>query len=180
MRRNGRPKRCFWRVRFLSAPFRFALTTHENLKGAERNRTLQKHRFGRLFLRTTPSPLLWRTRKKRCYRTLARGTSEPQTGFYRTFCVEPPFLGYPFKIFPTCLLDFLDFALARSLVPCFSRAFSTSFPGIPEEVLLAFVNKARKRRSVHHEDTERVLKPHPPPFLVEPPLPFSRSGPPPF
>ena len=32
-----------------------------NLKGAEKKRTLQKHPFGQPFLRTTPSPLLWRT-----------------------------------------------------------------------------------------------------------------------
>ena len=38
---------------------------------------------------------------KRFYRTLVRGTSEPQTGFCRTFRIEPPFLGYPFKILPT-------------------------------------------------------------------------------
>ena len=29
--------------------------------------------------------------QKRFYRTLVRGTSEPQTGFYRTFRIEPPF-----------------------------------------------------------------------------------------
>ena len=28
--------------------------------------------------------------------TLVGGTSEPQTGFHRTFRIEPPFLGYPF------------------------------------------------------------------------------------
>ena len=61
MRRNGRPKGRFWRVRFFSLPLRFALKTPENLKGAEKKRTLQKHPFGRPFLRTTPSPLLWRT-----------------------------------------------------------------------------------------------------------------------
>ena len=33
----------------------------ENLKGAEKKRTLPKHPFGQPFLRTTPSPLLWRT-----------------------------------------------------------------------------------------------------------------------
>ena len=33
----------------------------ENLKGAEKKRTLQKHPFGQPFLRTTPSLLLWRT-----------------------------------------------------------------------------------------------------------------------
>ena len=32
----------------------------ENLKEAEKKRTLQKHPFGRPFLRTAPSPLLWR------------------------------------------------------------------------------------------------------------------------
>ena len=36
----------------------------ENLKGAEKKRTLQKHPFGQPFLRTTPSPLLWRAPKK--------------------------------------------------------------------------------------------------------------------
>ena len=50
-------KRVFWRVRFFfSAPLRFAL---EVLK----KRTLQKHPFGQPFLRTTPSPLLWRAPK---------------------------------------------------------------------------------------------------------------------
>ena len=50
----------FWRVRFFSAPFRFSDVLRENLKGAEKKRTLQKHPFGQPFLRTTPSPLLWR------------------------------------------------------------------------------------------------------------------------
>ena len=40
-------------------PLRFALKTHETLRG-QRKRTLQKHPFRRPFLRTTPSPLLWR------------------------------------------------------------------------------------------------------------------------
>ena len=61
VRGNGRPKGCFWRVRFFSAPLRFALQISENLKGAEKKQTLQRHPFGRLFPRTTPSPLLWRT-----------------------------------------------------------------------------------------------------------------------
>ena len=68
VRRNGCPKGCFWRVRFFSAPLRFALKTPEikpeNLKGAEKKRTLQKHPFGQPFLRTTPSPLLWRAPRK--------------------------------------------------------------------------------------------------------------------
>ena len=37
VRRNGCPKGCFWRVRFFSAPLRFALKTPENLKGAKKN-----------------------------------------------------------------------------------------------------------------------------------------------
>ena len=38
---------------------------------------------------------------KRFYRTLVRGTSEPLTGFYRTFRIEHrTFLGQPFKISP--------------------------------------------------------------------------------
>ena len=45
VRRNGCPKGCFWR----------------DLKGAERRNGLsKKHPFGQPFLRTTPSPLLWR------------------------------------------------------------------------------------------------------------------------
>ena len=65
VQRNGCPKGCFWRVRFFFAPLRFALdisgVVRANLKGAEKKQTLQKHPFGQPFLRTTPSPLLWRT-----------------------------------------------------------------------------------------------------------------------
>ena len=35
VRGNGRPKGCFWGVRFFSVPLRFALKTSENLKGTE-------------------------------------------------------------------------------------------------------------------------------------------------
>ena len=59
MRRNGRPKGCFSRVRLFSALLRFALKTPENLKRAEKKRTLQKHPLGQPFLRTTPSPSPW-------------------------------------------------------------------------------------------------------------------------
>ena len=41
MRGNGRPKGCFWRVRFFSAPVRFALKTPDNLKWEEKKQTLQ-------------------------------------------------------------------------------------------------------------------------------------------
>ena len=34
---------------------------------------------------------------KSFYRTLVRGTSEPQTGFIEPFASNPPCLGYPFK-----------------------------------------------------------------------------------
>ena len=37
---------------------------------------------------------------KRFYRTLVRGTSEPQTGFYRTFRIEPPLFRLSFKNSP--------------------------------------------------------------------------------
>ena len=47
-----------------SLPLKVCFLKHlkcpENLKGAEKKRTLQKHPFGRPFLRTTPSLLLWR------------------------------------------------------------------------------------------------------------------------
>ena len=53
----------FW-LSVMMAPFnrswaqlRFALKTPENLKGAEKKQTLQKHPFGQPFLCTTPSPL---------------------------------------------------------------------------------------------------------------------------
>ena len=55
MRRNGCPERCFWRVRFFSAPLRFALRTPQDLKAAEKKQTLQKHSFGQLFLHATPA-----------------------------------------------------------------------------------------------------------------------------
>ena len=46
---------------FLLYPLKgFSGVLKANLKGAEKKRTLQKHPFGRPFLRTTPSPLLWR------------------------------------------------------------------------------------------------------------------------
>ena len=54
VRRNGCPKGCFWRVRFFSAPLRLTLKhlkCPENLKGAKKKRTLQKHPFW-----TTVSP----------------------------------------------------------------------------------------------------------------------------
>ena len=44
------------------SPLRFALKTSDNLKGAEKKRTLQKHPFAQPFLRMTPSPLLWHAR----------------------------------------------------------------------------------------------------------------------
>ena len=58
VRRNRCPKGCFCRVRCFSALLRFK--TPEDLNGAEKQWTLQKHPFGQRFLRMTPSPLLWR------------------------------------------------------------------------------------------------------------------------
>ena len=49
VRGNGRPKGCFWRVRFFSAPLRFALKTPENLKWEEKKRTLQNTLLGDRF-----------------------------------------------------------------------------------------------------------------------------------
>ena len=68
-RRRGRAEKrmskgCFWRVRFFSAPLRFLLKHlkgPENLKGREKKTDSPKTPFGQPFLRTTPSPLLWRT-----------------------------------------------------------------------------------------------------------------------
>ena len=55
-----------WRLRFFSAPLRVSgpfrcFKFKASLKGAEKKRTLKKHPFGQPFLRTTPSPFLWRT-----------------------------------------------------------------------------------------------------------------------
>ena len=61
-RRGGAEKRLSKRV-FLESPFLLCSLNvfsylsgvlRENLKGAEKKRTLQKHPFGQLFLRTTP------------------------------------------------------------------------------------------------------------------------------
>ena len=68
---------------FFSAPLRSALKTPqgpENLKGAEKKRTLQKHPFGQPFLRTTPSPLLWRALKKPLSPTPPRPHPTPRNG----------------------------------------------------------------------------------------------------
>ena len=58
-------KRVFLESPFLLCSLKVFRTKHlkgpENLKGAEKKRTLQKNPFGQPFLRTTPSPLLWRT-----------------------------------------------------------------------------------------------------------------------
>ena len=51
-RRNGRPKAVFGEPISSLPPLRFDLKTSENFKGAEKKRTLQKHPFGRPFLRT--------------------------------------------------------------------------------------------------------------------------------
>ena len=44
----------------LLCPLGFSGVLRANLKGAEKKLTLQKHPFGKPFLRTTPFPLLWR------------------------------------------------------------------------------------------------------------------------
>ena len=59
MRRNGRPKEWFLESPLLPCPLRFSSVLRANFKRAEKKRTLQKHPFGRPFLRTTLSPLLW-------------------------------------------------------------------------------------------------------------------------
>ena len=57
-------KRVFLESPFLLCPLKVFLLKHlkgpENLKGAEKKRTLQKHPFGQPFLRTTPSAPLAR------------------------------------------------------------------------------------------------------------------------
>ena len=83
MRRNGCPKGCFWRVRFFSAPLRFILKhlkVPENVEGAEKKRTLQKHAFGQPFLRTTPSPLLWRARNVFARKLVSRTSKQVSRG----------------------------------------------------------------------------------------------------
>ena len=65
VRRNGRPKGCFWRVRFFYCPVKVYPYTPENLRWAEKKRTLQKCPSGRQFLRRTPSPLLYLAHPKK-------------------------------------------------------------------------------------------------------------------
>ena len=57
VRRNGCPKGCFWRVHFLSAPLGFSAVLREQT-GSPKTPI-----FGQPFLRTMPSPLLWRALK---------------------------------------------------------------------------------------------------------------------
>ena len=45
VRRNSRPKGCFWRVRFLSAPLRFACVLRANLKGGREETDSSKPPF---------------------------------------------------------------------------------------------------------------------------------------
>ena len=75
VRRNGCPKGCFCRVRFFSAPSRFALQRPENLKGEEEMDS-PKHPFGQPFLRTTAfsAPLARSDLKKGGYTQKRRGT----------------------------------------------------------------------------------------------------------
>ena len=49
---------------FLLCPLRVFRCFKANLNGAEQKRTLQTHPFGQPFLRTTPSPLLWKALKR--------------------------------------------------------------------------------------------------------------------
>ena len=62
--RSMRAKRAFLESPFLLCPLKVCslngLKDPGNLKGTENKRALQKRRFGQPFLRTTPSPLLWR------------------------------------------------------------------------------------------------------------------------
>ena len=69
-RQRRRAEKRLSKSMFLESPFllclfkvfrTFQVFLRANLKGAEKKRTLQKHPFGQPFLRTTPSPLLWRT-----------------------------------------------------------------------------------------------------------------------
>ena len=53
--------------------------------------------------------------KKRICRTLVRGTSEPHTGFYRTFRIElPSLVGYPLKTLPSS--QHVTFALIKDAI----------------------------------------------------------------
>ena len=79
VQRNGRPKGCFWRVRFFSAPLRFALTTPENLKSRVRKRgLLEKGSFQK-------SPL---SRDSREFRDSRDSKEPPDCGRQRRI---PPF-----------------------------------------------------------------------------------------
>ena len=75
VRRNGCPKGCRLGESVSSLlPSGFqdlSGVLRENLKGAEKKRTLQKHPFGQPFLCTTPSPLLWRALIKAVWDTIA-------------------------------------------------------------------------------------------------------------
>ena len=74
-------------------PGRFALKTPEDLKGAERKRTLQKHPFGRQFLSTTLSLLLWCAPKELApYGIGNTATPKQSKHTIRIFCIFSVFL----------------------------------------------------------------------------------------
>ena len=83
-------KRVFLECPFLLCPLKvfrtLQLFLRTNLKGAEKKRTLQKHPFGQPKLRTTPSPLLWRTLKRsdpeKKTRALLSPGREPKTIYH--------------------------------------------------------------------------------------------------
>ena len=66
---------------------RFSDVLRANLEGAEENRTLRKHPFGRRLPRTTPSPLLWRALKKLFLLTCTRAL--PHTHTHPAVPAEP-------------------------------------------------------------------------------------------
>ena len=63
VRENGCPKGCFWRVRFVLCPLKVQGLLLKHLKPLDftEKMLLSIFVFGRPFLRTTPSPLLWHT-----------------------------------------------------------------------------------------------------------------------
>ena len=83
VRGNGRLKGCFWRVRFFSAPGRFALKTPENLKWEEKKRTPQNtlldDRFpARRLLRSFGAPPTWWPFRMLLFLISSSGGSDPK------------------------------------------------------------------------------------------------------
>ena len=150
-RRRRAQKRLSKRV-FLESPFllcppkvfrTFQLFSRTNLKGAEKKRTLQKHPFGQPFLRTTPSPLLWRALS---FNSKCAIFGRSEKGWIpQAFGVSAPKLFFVNSVHTRCIVKTSGFTTGV----CKNRGFFIKFKGfscgIPREQ--AILRKSKTPRN---------------------------------